>query len=261
LYGIIVGVWCVPRWQTEWKLPTVVALLLVIGPLAIWKTTELQITALASQDRQILVIQDRGKTMLINSGNESVARFIVLPFLQQQAINQIDRAIDSSLDLATLNSWQTLSRTIPVQNFHSISASGNSGVIKFEPLPLGKIQKFDRLEIKPIKDNPAIFQINIPEVNEKWLVIGNNNGDLTQSAIDPDRLIPAATLLWDGSRLTEQAIAKINPQVAIATTANPDLETIKSLEKKQVRVYYTGRDGAIQWTPTEKFKPYLEGER
>ena len=119
----------------------------------------------------------------------------------------------------------------------------------------------DRSGIITIKTNPVIFQIAIPEVSQKWLFIGNNTGDLTQSAIDLEQLTPASTLFWSGGRLTARSISKIQPQVAIAATAHPDPETVKLLEKNQVRVYYTGRDGAIQWTPSGLFKPYLEGER
>ncbi|WP_310481441.1 ComEC/Rec2 family competence protein [Chamaesiphon sp. VAR_48_metabat_403] len=262
LYGIILSVWAIPRWQKEWRVAALAGLLLVLIPLAIWKTNEFQITALAGKDRQILVIQDRGQTILINSGNESMARFIVLPFLQQQAINRVDRAIDSNLDLSALNSWQTLAQTMPIQKFYRIGGTiDNTGTIQFEPLLIGKTQKFDRLEITTIKTNPVIFQIAIPEVNQKWLFIGNDTGDLTQSAIDLEQLTPASTLFWSGGRLTARSISKIQPQVAIAATANPDPETVKLLEKNQVRVYYTGRDGAIQWTPAGLFKPYLEGER
>jgi competence protein ComEC len=262
LYGIILGVWAVPRWQQDWKLPTFVAILLVIIPLVIWKTTEFQITTLASNDRQILVIQDRGQTILVNSGNESIARFVVLPFLQQQAIDRIDRAIDFNRDLPALNSWQTLSQTISIKNFYSIGdRNSNAGTIKFEPLPLGQTQKFDRIEITAIKVSPAIFQIAIPEIHQKWLIIGNDTGDLTQSAIDLEQLTPAQTLYWSGGRLTARSISRINPKVAIAASANPDPETVKLLEQKNVRVYYTGRDGAIQWTPTGEFRPYLEGEK
>ena len=262
LYGMILGVWIFPKWQNNWKIPASIGILLVIVPLAIWKTTELQITALASKDSQILVIQDRGHTILINSGNESIARFVVLPFLQQQAINRIDRAIDFNRDLPVSNSWQTLTQTIPIERFHSIGGeSRNTGIIKFEPLPIGKIQKFDRVEITTIETNPAIFQIEIPESKQKWLIIGDNIADRAQQAIDLEQLTPVQTLYWSGGRLAERAIAKIQPKVAIAATANPDPETVKLLEKNNVRVYYTGRDGAIQWTPAGEFKPYLEGEK
>jgi competence protein ComEC len=262
LYGIILVVWLVPRWQKDWKIPAGVSILTILLPLIIWKTTELQITALASLDRQILVIQDRGQTILINSGNESVARFTIAPFLQQQAINRVDRAIDFNLDVATLSSWQILSQMVSIDKFYSIGGEPNqTEPIKFEPLVIGKTQKFDRVEITTIKTNPVIFQIAIPEVSQKWLVIGNDTGDLTQSAIDLEQLTPSSTLYWSGGRLTERSIAKIHPQVAIAATANPDPDTVKLLEKSQVRVYYTGRDGAIQWTPAGQFKPYLEGEQ
>jgi competence protein ComEC len=261
LYGIILGVWAIPKWQKNWKLPLVGGLLLVLLPLAILKTTELQITALATKDRQILVIQDRGQTILVNSGNESTARFVVLPFLQQQAVNHVDRAIDFNPNLPALNSWQTLSQTIPIHNFYSIGDSQSKTAIKFDALPLGKTQIFDRIEITALETSPPIFKIDIPEVNQKWLAIGSDTGDLTQSAIDLEHLVPANTLYWSGGRLTERSIAKISPQVAIAATSNPDPETVKLLEKKQVRVYYTSRDGAIQWNLSGKFQPYLEGER
>jgi competence protein ComEC len=262
LYGIILSVWAVPHWQKNWKIPTGIGLLLVVIPLVIWKTNELQITALASTDRQILVIQDRGQTILINSGNESIARFTIVPFLQQQAINRVERAIDFNLDPPALASWQTLSQTMPIDNFYRIgSEASTAGTIEFEPLSIGKIQKFGRVEITPLKVNPVIIQIDVPEVRHKWLVIGNDTGDLTPSTIDLDRLPPAQTLYWSGGKLTARSISSINPKVAIAATTNPDPETVKRLEQQHVRVYYTGRDGAIQWTSTGEFQPYLEGEK
>ncbi|WP_373546581.1 ComEC/Rec2 family competence protein [Chamaesiphon sp.] len=261
LYGIILGVWIFPKWQKNWRILVSIGVLLVIVPLAIWKTTELQITALASKDSQILVIQDRGHTILINSGNESSARFVVLPFLQQQAINRIDRAIDFNRDLSISNSWQTLTQTMPIDRFYSIDGDREDSIIKFELLPIGKLQKFDRVEITTIETNPAIFQIEIPELKQKWLIIGDNIADRAQQAIEIEQLTPVQTLYWSGGRLAERAIVKIHPKVAIAATANPDPETVKLLEKNNVRVYCTGRDGAIQWTPTGEFKPYLEGEK
>jgi competence protein ComEC len=262
LYGIILGVWALPKWQKKWHIPAVLGILLVIIPLAAWKTTELQITALASNERQILVIQDRGQTILVNTGNESITRFIVMPFLQQQAINKIERAIDFHRDLPALNSWQTLTQTIPIHNFYSIGGeSNNTGTIKFEPLSIGKAQKFDRVEITIVKTSPAIFQIEIPESQQKWLIIGGDTAERAQPAIDLEQLTPVQTLYWHGGKLTDRSIAKIHPTVAIAATASPDPETVKLLEQRNIRVYYTGRDGAIQWTPDGAFKPYLEGEK
>ena len=262
LYGLILGVWASPKWQKNWKTPTFVGILLVIIPLAVWKTSELQITALASNGKQILVIEDRGETILVNTGNESVTRFVVMPFLQQQAINQIDTAIEFDRDPSELNSWQTLLPTVSIHNFYNIGGeSSDVGTVKFNQLPVRKSLKFNRVEITTVQTNPAIFRIDIPESNQRWLVIGDAKVDKNQIAIDLDQISPIQTLYWSGGKLTDRSIAIMNPKVAIATTANPDPETVKLLEKNKVRVYYTGRDGAIQWTPTGEFKPYLEGEK
>jgi competence protein ComEC len=237
-------------------------------PLLFAKVNELQITALASNDRQILVIQDRGKTMLVNTGNESTARFTVIPFLQQQAIGRIDNAIDFSQDRSEVNSWQTLRQSLAIQNFYRIDESSNTDEIKFMRLPLGETKKFDRFELKALQSSPTILQIELPEHQQKWIVIGDplldttaTTADTARSPIDVEALSPVQTLYWSGGRLTKQAIEKMSPQVAIAATTSPDRATVKLLEQNNVRVYYTGRDGAIQWTPTGEFKPYLEGER
>jgi competence protein ComEC len=262
LYGLILAVWALPQLQKKWQLSTFLGVLIVIIPLVVWKTTELQITALASNDNQILVIQDRGRAIVVNTGNESVARFVMLPFLQQQAINQIDRAIDFNRDRSQLNNWRTLTSTIPIQEFYSIGEdSSNLGNIKFQPLPIGKAYKFDRVAITTVKTSPAIFQIEIPDFQQKWLVIGDDTSDRAQPAIDLERLTPAQILYWSGAKLTNRSILSISPKIAIAATSNPDPETVKLLEKNKVIVYYTGRDGAIQWTNKDGFKPYLDGER
>jgi competence protein ComEC len=261
LYGIILGVWALPKWQ-KWRLVTLISFLVILVPLAIFKFNELQVTALASNDRQILVIQDRGRTTLVNSGNESNVRFIISPFLQQQGINHIDNAIEFNSDPATINSWQTLSQTTSIRDFYSIGSEGEtSGNIKFEPVAIGASKKFDRVEIKNIQNSPSIFQIELPEANQKWLVIGDPKVDSDRFVISPENLTPVHTLYWRGGKLSERAIVKMSPKIAIAATATPDTDTLRLLEKHRVRVYCTGRDGAIQWSPAAGYKPYLEGDR
>ena len=155
-----------------------------------------------------------------------------------------------------------LTQTVPIQNFYSIDdSSTDAGTIKFNQLPLGVSKKFDRIELKILQTSPAIFQIELPESKQTWVVIGDPKLDRAQPVIDLELLNPIQTLYWRGGKLSKQAIVKMSPQVAIAASASPDPDTIKLLEQNNVRVYYTGRDGAIQWTPTGEFKPYLEGER
>jgi competence protein ComEC len=267
LYALILLVWLVPKWQKRWLLPTIAGLLVVVFPLFLWKATEFQITALAAGNSQILVVQDRGKVLLINSGNDSVARFTVIPFLQQQAINHIDAAIELNLntiedDRFMGNSWQTIADQIPIERFYRVGkAVKQPGDFQFESLSLQDTKRFDRLEMQLLSDDPPIMQLNLPNYQKQWSIVGDIKLDRVQKVINNHRVIKCETLYWTGSKLNEEFIDKIKPSMAIASTLNPDPETLDILVKKNISVYYTGRDGAMQWTPENQFEPYLDAER
>jgi competence protein ComEC len=46
--------------------------------------------------------------------------------------------------------------------------------------------------------------------------------------------------------------------VAIASSQTVDLTVAKLLQKAKIPLYWTGRDGAIQWTPHDGFETTLE---
>jgi competence protein ComEC len=264
LYGLILGVWKYPKWQKYWPTPTVVGLIIIIVPLLFGKINEFQMTILASNDRQLLVLQDRGQTTLLNSGNESIVRYTVMPFFQQQAINQIDTAIDlkPNPNPVSQNNWQAVKQFLPIQTAYTIGdKSIEMGNIKFEPFPLNASKQIGRALIKTLQTSPTILQIELPDFKQKWTIISDEKVGDTPQIIDVNRLNPIQTLYWGGGKLSKESILAMSPQIAIAASINPDPDTIKLLEQNNVRVYYTGRDGAIQWTPTGEFKPYLEGER
>jgi competence protein ComEC len=267
LYVLILSVWLIPKWQKRWLVPTIAAVLIVVVPLLFWKATELQMTVLAAKDRQILVIQDRGKVILINSGDDNIARFTVLPFLQQQAINHIDAAIDLDLNIVNpsnslVNSWQTITDRVPIDRFYSVGKSRTkNNAIEFKPLELSRPQEFNRIQITPLSIDPPLLEIYLPEQHKKWSILGDLELDRLQKAIVNAPPSAIETLYWSGAKLTSPLIEKIHPQIAIASSLNPDPDTIKLLEKNNVVIYYTGRDGAIQWTPDSNFQPYLEAER
>jgi competence protein ComEC len=262
LYMLILGVWKYPRWHKYWYTPTLVGLIIIIVPLLFSKVNEIQITILASNDRQLLVLQDRGQTTLLNSGNESVVRYTVMPFFQQQAINQIDTAIDLKPNPSAQNDWQAVKQSLPIQTAYNISdKSIEMGNMKFQPFPVNATKQIGRASIKTLQTSPTILQIELPDFKQKWIIISDEKVVDTPQLIDVDRLTPIQTLYWGGGKLSKEAILAMSPQIAIAASINPDPDTMRLLEQNNVRVYYTGRDGAIQWTPTGEFKPYLEGER
>jgi competence protein ComEC len=262
LYGLILGVWKYPKWHKYWHTPTIVGLIIIIVPLLFGKINEFQITVLASNDRQILILQDRGQTTLLNSGNESVVRYTVMPFFQQQAINQIDTAIDLKPNPSSQNDWQSVKQFLPIQTAYTIGEQSiEMGNMKFQSFPVNAAKQIGRASIKTLQTSPTILRIELPDFKQKWTIIGDEKVGDTPQIIDVDKLSPIQTLYWGGGKLSKESILAMSPQIAIAASINPDPDTIKLLEQNNVRVYYTGRDGAIQWTPTGEFKPYLEGER
>ena len=65
-------------------------------------------------------------------------------------------------------------------------------------------------------------------------------------------------LLWAGKYLDADVVKAVQPKVAIAAAAKLDRETLFKLRQSQVRVFITGKDGAIEWTPKGKFEPMVE---
>jgi len=64
-------------------------------------------------------------------------------------------------------------------------------------------------------------------------------------------------LWWSGESLATDLLA-IKPEVAIASAATLDPDTLSRLRKGKTQVFWTGRDGAIQSTPSGKFEAIIE---
>jgi competence protein ComEC len=46
--------------------------------------------------------------------------------------------------------------------------------------------------------------------------------------------------------------------VAIATSSQVDQKTLSELSQTQTKLFFTGRDGAIQWTPNRQFETFIQ---
>lgn len=96
IYALIISVWLMRWWQQRWWFATVIAVGLVLIPVWHSASSLFKITVLAADTEPVLVIQNQGRVTLINSGDEGTGRYTILPFLQQQGVNQIDWAIASN---------------------------------------------------------------------------------------------------------------------------------------------------------------------
>jgi competence protein ComEC len=225
---------CFNLWfRQRWHLIGLFILAVILIPIIYQHLTLTQVTVLATKSQPVIIIQNRGNTLLINGEEPATARYTVLPFLRQEGINQIQGAI-------TVNNsaqFSTISEDIPIQ----------------KTLNLSRLEKFNLGEItgQLIEKNLFKFQVK----NQSWLWIVNPKipANLSQ------KLNPLV-LLWQGSNLDKQWLESIRPQTAIAVTNNLSRNARNQLRKARIKTYWTGRDGAIQWTAKNGFQPFLINE-
>lgn len=259
VYGLLVLVWSSKWWQQRWWLAGLFALTLIVVPMTYNRLNLLQVTVLAAKQQQILVLQDRGKVILINSGDHNSAKYTVIPFLAQQGINQIDYAIalDEKSNWAT--AWQEINQRTTINSF-----MGNLD-------SLGELIDYKTI-IKPIKEdiatkslkisiNEDLALINVQILKSNWLILGNTHQvDPYQQAkyIEQHHLATKPLILfWSGNRLPSEWLNKLQLQQAIAVKANIPQETLQQLQQQQVELYTIQQHGAIAWTPKWGFKTTL----
>jgi competence protein ComEC len=283
LYGAIFLVWQLPWWQKRWRLVLALSVLLIAVPLAVVKGQEFKITALAAREERILVIQKNYQTALIDTGDSNTARFTVMPFLTNEAVNGLEQAITlqtskpkgasiesgaviegnsgsitggAAIDAAS-KGWQTLHNNLAINKLYHPPQQP----LKIPGLnmsPLGKTQDLLGGKSNLLFAEPPLLDLEIG--GQHWLIGGDIQIDQQRELAMPDKLQPVQAIYWSGGVLTDTFIKAIRPQVAIAATLTPNPETIQHLEKLGTKVFITGRDGAVQWTAGQGFQALLGSE-
>jgi competence protein ComEC len=268
IYMLILSAWLVPWWQRRWTLAGILALTLVLIPAWHSASSLFRITVLASGEEPVLVIQDKGTITLINSGDEGTGRFTILPFLLQQGANKIDWAIASDFQGNGSNGWMELLQGLPIKNFSDYSVKpGNSSQSQliqkevqkyqgtYQPLTVGQVVNTGSTVANLINDQLPILQLQIQGQN--WLLVGNLKSKQVQQLANSSGL-PPTQVLWCSGQSLKDLVSALKPQVAIAFSANLNTETLTVLNQSNTKLFLTGRDGAIQWTPDGKFEGYIQ---
>ena len=249
---------CIQKWwQKKWWIVGLITISLVFVPT--WQTQAnlFRVTVLAAGKEPVLVIQDRGKVLLLNSGNESTSRFTVLPFLQQQGINQIDWAVAAEPHSANnRDDWSLLLQNLLVKKFYNCPNRTRSTASKLDrtncqQLLLDRTISTGSTSIKLLDSQKPILQIQLQDWT--WLILGEKEIE------KPNEKLPhARVLVWSGEKLDSSLIKAVKPEVAIASSAKLDRETMAELQQSKTKVFLTGKDGALQWTAKGKFEIAVE---
>lgn len=236
IYALMIFIWLNKEWQRRWWMVGLFMVALVVLPIACQRLNLVQVTVLATRQSPILVIQERGKITLIGSSTSETTHYTILPFLARQGIAELDCvfALDSNS-----KGWTQLRRTLPIKQFLSVSDRSSTHCQAVESMDA----------------DPPVLQLTVQQ--QQWIVLGKeaSPADLPLQRFNST---PEA-LVWPGKRLQQAWLEEISPHVAIAVSSSVDSTTRQQLEQRQIPLYWTGRDGAIQWTPQQGFRKALEG--
>ncbi|WP_143167857.1 ComEC/Rec2 family competence protein [Chroogloeocystis siderophila] len=238
VYALIILAWLQPSWwqKRSWLIGVMIIGIILIP---IWhnQATVFRATILATSD-PVLVLQDQGKVLLVNSGNRNTVQFSILPFLQQQGVNQIEWAI--ATDRKTNHrSWEEISQRLPVRNFYTSTEKQTS------------VAGATKIQI----DND-VLQLQIKE--QTWILLDDVAPEKQQHLAFTKKLPRAQVLWWSGEVLEKEVIEAVKPEVAIASAIDVDTDTMTLLNQSKIPLFWTGRDGAIQWTPEKGFRATVD---
>jgi len=269
LYGLI-GISSISRrWRRQWWLAGLVALSIVALPVWQAKISQFQVTVLATDREQVLVIQDQGQVTLVNSGEADTASFTVLPFLQKQGVNQIDWAIALDREPRLRSGWLQMLQSLPVKAFYDTAAPQSASAERqaiatalqaqrgnYQLLSVGQKMATSSTPMELINADPPVLQLQIR--NQTWLLLGEMKPAAQQQLVGNRNFPPIEVLWWSGEGLSPDLLNALQPKVAIASSKTVNLEAAQLLQGAQIPLYWTGRDGAIQWTPQGGFETTLE---
>ena len=290
LYSLIILVWVVSWWQAKQKkasrfekgkkkkqtkknykifnyvlgLSLVVAVAVVVVPAWQTKISVSRVTVLATNGDPVLVFEDKGQVTLIKSGDENTARFTVLSFLQERGINQIDWGVALNSQLKSKQAWDLVTKTVPMKSFYGIINNDKKDKKQpeqpafFQELPVGETVSMDSVSVRVLNAEAPVVLFDIK--GKKWLWVGNLKPTEQEKLAKTIKLENLQVLWWSGKALKASLIEVLEPAFAIASSRSVDAETAQYLKAVKSQLYWTGRDGAIEWTEAGGFQTTWEGE-
>ncbi|MFB2838226.1 ComEC/Rec2 family competence protein [Floridanema evergladense] len=267
---ILIALVCLFRWwRNYWWFAGLLAATVIVIPVWQTQTALFQATILEAGKQPVLVIQDKGKVTLVNSGDSSTGKYDIIPFLQHQGVNQVDWAIATNTTNDNKSGWLTILGYLPIANFYSNSSAengtpGQTEIQKvlqarkgnYQPLIPGQIMTFGTTSVRLINAEVPMLQLLIDGQN--WLFIGALKSEEQKQLLITEKF-PKVDVLWtSGERVTAELLKVVQPKVVIVSADKVDLETLANVNQAKINLFITGKDGAVQWKPSGKFETSLE---
>ncbi|OKH24547.1 competence protein [Hydrococcus rivularis NIES-593] len=247
IYGLMVLVWLNRWWQSRWWLVSLLIIILIVVPIRYNRLNLLQVSVFATKQEPVLIVQEREKVILINSGDLNTAKYTIIPFLNRQGINQIDCAVDFTSGVNRIDGWSEIEENLSIKRFFSDRPISRT---EYQSLSVGNKISIGSIEIQSI-NNALQLQIQ----KQIWLLVTESRVDATNLAMLPKTV---SVLLWSGKSLGKKWLDLVKPEIAIAVSPTLSQQTRQQLQQRGIQLYWTGRDGAIQWRREGGFQKTIE---
>jgi competence protein ComEC len=263
LYGCIVAVWLVPQCQKQWRIATVIGLLLIVIPVWQTQTQRFVVTVFDQTRTPMMVIQHPQGTVVLNSGDRLNASQSLVPFLQQEGINRIDWAIDTDATPTAQSGWMALLKKMPIQVLsRCIPQATDVEQYTLQPKQQLEVNPQEHLTLGPIqmvlwRAQPTTLELQIGP--QRWLLVDGSTEADFMAWLTTVQLPTVQVLWWRGQPISPKLVEQLHPETLIlsgrqmtnaAIAAQPESALLEQVVPK---VFWTERDGTIQWTPQQRF--------
>ena len=264
LFGLL---WWVKWLNRRWWLIPLFAIVLVVVPLWYERSSLFQITLLATKETPVAIIQDKGTVTLIHGGDGDTGRYTILPFLAAEGINQIDCAIAKQSESDVNSSWSEIQGRMGIKSFFRFPSleeeeKEDASPQVYQSLIVGDSTLACNLNVQSISAEPPLLQLEIGYFN--WWLLGSDRiwkkqeHQLIKSLQERGLKYSPDLLFWSSRSLDKRWLEIVEPEVAIAAANTIQPKTLLQLQERGIQFYWTGRDGAMQWTPEGGWQTTLE---
>jgi len=248
IYSLFLLVWLNTWWQKQFKLVLLFVVALIIIPISYNYFNLTQITVLTMQPEPVVLIQDRGTAILINAATTKTSKYLVLPFLTAQGINQIDYGVDVNSN--NDSNWSSISDRLSIK--HHITYLQNNKLVNQI-----KTQKIITKSCTLAYEN----QLSVLKLETKthiWLILTDLKPKKEQIAkYRMQAYSSSKPLVLVGKNISPTWLL-LEPQTIISRA-----QLSKNLAKElgNIQLFNLKGDGAIQWTKNNGLEPIIDQDK
>jgi competence protein ComEC len=236
IYGLMILI-LVNQWVRKYVNFVIIFIIsLVIIPIIVQNLVLVQVTVFDTSETPVIFVQDRGKTILINSGDPDTVNYTLIPFLAEQGINVIDYGIILESNHNLREGWSIIS-----QRFHLKKILEN---LEEDSLLNNQLTPSTSLTLIENESNKLGLKIK----DQNWLIVNQDSINNNIQAFKPEILV------FSGKNIFQSWLEN-NPIAVMITTNNKlNLDLKSVLKKSAIQWYQTRQDGAIQWNTQTGFQ-------